>query len=459
MSNLPEFNLQSPQHISLLLFGGFLAVEETQSDGFYKNGNPKTKKVKILKNIQGLVKPLKNWKTKKDGIYSTDEKTLQTIVSWFRDDPEAIDTGIAAKAGITVKKIASLMLELRGLNKLIQTYYTSVENLVYPDQCVHPQFNHVATSTGRLSAKNPNVQNQSNDAKVTEHFVSRFQNSCECEYPDEDFFEYKQPQNYCMNCNQAVFEDRTEGVLIGADYSSIEPRCEAQMSEDVMYISDIINNIDPHTKNLSLKLKQPYEDVLARVKSGELEEARKKVKGFTFAVQYGAGDKTIASNSGLTLEEVQELRTQRKLEYPRLHQYYDWLKDLVNKTGEYQDPWGRRYKFKKYPPKFQWQQSDSYSPNEVLNFRTQGFATATIVLSMLGIFWREKALFNRDKYLLINTVHDSVMLDCRKEFEENAKEDLKILETVSIISKMKFNYEFQVPIEIQISSGKNWSEL
>lgn len=425
MSNLPEFNLQSPQHISLLLFGGFLAVEETQSDGFYKNGNPKTKKVKILKNIQGLVKPLKNWKTKKDGIYSTDEKTLQTIVSWFRDDPEAIDTGIAAKAGITVKKIASLMLELRGLNKLIQTYYTSVENLIYPDQCVHPQFNHVATSTGRLSAKNPNVQNQSGDKQVLEHFTSRFQN----------------------------------GVLIAADYSSIEPRCEAQMSGDQQYIFDISNNIDPHTKNLSLKLHLPYEDVIKRVESGELAEARKKVKGFTFAVQYGAGDKTIASNSGLTLEEVQELRTQRKLEYPRLHQYYDWLKDIVNKTGEYQDPWGRRYKFKKYPPKFQWQQSDSYSPNEVLNFRTQGFATATIVLSMLGIFWREKALFNRDKYLLINTVHDSVMLDCRKEFEENAKEDLKILETVSIISKLKFNYEFQVPIEIQISSGKNWSEL
>ncbi len=442
MSNLPEFNLQSSQHLSLLFFGGFLAMEETQSDGFYKNGNPKTKKVKVLKNIQGLgLKPLKEWKTKKEGIYSVDEGTLTLL----------------AKGKEPAATIANVMLEIRGLNKLLSTYYNSVEDLIYPDGYVHPQFNHVATATGRLSAKNPNVQNQSNEAKVTEHFVSRFQ----------------------------------DGVLISSDYSSIEPRCEAQMSGDVMYISDIINDIDPHTKNLSLKLKQPYEAVLARVKSGELEEARKKVKGFTFAVQYGAGNQTVSNNSGLTIEEVKDLKEQRELEYFRLHQYYDWLRDIVNKTGEYQDPWGRRYKFKKYPPRFKWQKSDSYSPNEIQNFRTQGFATATIVLSMLGIFWRQKALHNRnikcmhsmcengrvygtscefecldckgtgkiDKYLLINTVHDSVMLDSKKEYEEIAREDLKILTSVATISKKKFNYEFIVPIEIQITSGKNWSEL
>lgn len=405
---MKEFNPNSTHDLSLLFFGGMLPVEETQQDGFYKNGNPKTKKVKILKNIQGLgLKPLKEWKTKKAGIYSVGEEVLDLI----------------SKKEHVAGDIAKIMLEIRGLKKQLSTYYESVENLIYLDGLIHAQFNHTATSTGRLSCKSPNIQNvPQGDSKVTQHYTSRFQ----------------------------------EGFLISADYSSIEPRCEAQMSGDLIYISDIINNVDPHTKNLALKLEEDYKITEEKVKSGEYSEARRQIKGFTFSLQYGAGNQTVSENSGLTIEEVKDLKEQRQLEYPRLHLYYDWLQKEVKQQGYYRDPWGRIYKFKKYPPRFNWQKGDSYSPTEIQNFRTQGFATATIVLSMIGKFWREKALYNREKYLMINTVHDSLMLDCKKEFQKDAEKDLQILEEVDKISTKMFDYKFLVPIKIEIGVGESW---
>jgi len=418
-----KFNVNSPQHLSLLFFGGFLLIDEIQQNGFYKNGNSRTKKVKILKNISGLgVKAKEDWETKKEGIYSVGEKVLNVLIK---------NKGISGE-------IAKLILEFRDLKKQLSTYYTSVENLIYSDGLIHSQFNTTATATGRLSCKNPNIQNvPQGDSKVTQHYISRFN-------------------------GKPLFENDQfipKGLLISADYSGIEPRIEAQMSGDIEAINDIINNIDPHTKNLALKLKQNYNLISEKVKTGELKEARRQIKVFTFSVQYGAGNKTVSENSGLSIEEVKDLKQKRCQTYPRLHQYYDWLRSEVQQKGFYTDPWGRIYKFKKYPPKFKWQSEASYSPNEIQNFRTQGFATATIVLSMIGKFWREKAIYNRNKYLMINTIHDSLMLDCKKEFEEDAKKDLTLLEDVAILSIEKFNYEFKVPIKIEVSTGESWYDL
>jgi len=77
-----KFNPNSGPHLSALFFGGMLPSEEVVQDGFYKNGNPKTKKIKKLIPIQGLgLKPKHEWLTKKEGVYSVDEETLL----WIRD--------------------------------------------------------------------------------------------------------------------------------------------------------------------------------------------------------------------------------------------------------------------------------------------------------------------------------------------------------------------------------------
>ncbi len=169
-----SFNINSLDHLSCLLFGGELkdtqiepVFDETNTPVLIKSGpnkgQIKTHKVEIKKKIVGLLEGqgLNYSKSlKKEGFYCTDEIVLKQIVQQTES--------------LQASKIAQLLLEIRGLEKKISTYYIATEELVYDvDSCVHPQFNHTATDTGRLSCKAPNVQNQPNN-EILRHFASRF---------------------------------------------------------------------------------------------------------------------------------------------------------------------------------------------------------------------------------------------------------------------------------------------
>lgn len=325
-------------------------------------------------------------------------------------------------------EIIKTILKIRELNKLLSTYYNSTEELVYDlDSCVHAQFSHVQTDTGRLGCRSPNIQNQpdSSSTKVKQHFCSRF----------------------------------VDGQIISADYKSIEVRIEADLSKDPQYIQDIKDGIDLHTKNLALAERLDYKIVESNVKQDKSWQIkRKNIKGFTFVQQYGGGVIKTAKASGLEKEEVEDLIQARQEEYPRLYTWHAVSKGLVESTGGYTLFTGQRFQFKKYPPKYDWQKGPQYSPTEIMNYKTQG-TTAILALAMLGKFWRNKAIFNRDKYLLINFVHDSIMLDSKKEHLELAKKDLQILTELDIMCKENFAYNLEVPIEIDITSGETWYEL
>jgi DNA polymerase I-like protein with 3'-5' exonuclease and polymerase domains len=425
-----KFNPNSPTHVSALLFGGFLPIEATmplldiddETPLLFKTGlnkgQIKTHKVKTVKEIKGLgLKPLKEWETKRKGIYSTKEEVLQLIAS--NKDSSNIDA----------LKICELMLKIREIEKQIQTYYTGIEELIYDyDTCIHPSFNHVATDTGRLSCTKPNVQNvPTTYSLIKQHFVSRF----------------------------------NEGQIVSADYSQLEIRIQAQLCRDNNYILDVVNGIDFHCKRVALKENRSYETIMGEVNNGLTTTiaARSAAKSFSFARAYGAGKVSIAKKTGLTENEVQTLIENEDLAYPQLKLFNDINIKIVNKQGWYKDPWGKRYTFKKYKaPAWLAKRNinENYSPTEIKNYIVQGFATGSIVPVMVGKFWREKALLNRDKYLLINTIHDSVLLDCKLEFIENAKKDLLILEEVGILSKQVFDYEFKVPIKIDIKIGNTW---
>lgn len=424
-----DFNCDSNDHLSILFFGGELKetvkepiIDDQGNFAVIKSGNNKGQlklrnTEKIIK-IPGLkLKPLMEWKTKKDGFYQTNEDVL-TLLKQKKD----------TEAG----KIATLILKIRELNKQISTYYEATEELLYPDNCLHAQFNHVQTDTGRLSSKAPNIQNQpkSFESKVKEHFTSRF---------------------------------GEQGILIEADFSQLEVRVEAQLSKDLKFMHDVLNGVDFHTKRLALKEKVMYEQALKKVKDEKDTEwikKRSKVKGFSFAKQYGAGPAKIAEQSGLTIEEVKDLMQAEAKEYPTLALYHQWLKQTVEKQGYYQSFTGRKYYFKKYPAPLWLQRKgikENYKPTEIQNYMTQGTATADISMILIGKFWREKALHNRNKYLMVNTVHDSILLDCTYINKLHAINDLTLLETLDII-KESFNYDWNIPIKTDIKTAKSWYE-
>lgn len=454
-----EFNPSSSAHISLLLFGGKIKDSRIEpvlgEDGepciikSGKNkGQVKTHKVLFERKVKGLgLEPKKAWKTAKDGVYSTKEEVLSEINN--------ADFDVCCPNADEAIKIASCMLKIRELTKQIQTYYTGVEELIYAfDSCVHASFQHVSTDTSRLSCNKPNIQNvPTGYSNIKQHFCSRFEN----------------------------------GRIVSADYSQLEIRIQAQLCQDQSFINDILCGIDFHIKRVALKEGRAYEEIKAEVDAGNSDtiHARSSAKAFSFARAYGAGTKKISQQTGLTEEEVQTLIENEDKAYPRLKLFNDWNLEVVNRQGWYKDPFGRRYAFKKYPSKVYWKKEESYSPTEVKNYLIQGFATGTIVPIMIGKFWRDKAIHNRhircehphkfivrpmqwcsrcndtgfyDKYLMINTVHDSLMLDVMPEYVENARKDLTILEDVGKLALQVFNYQFNVPIKIDLAEGETWYE-
>jgi DNA polymerase I-like protein with 3'-5' exonuclease and polymerase domains len=162
-----KINPNSPTHLSILFFGGKIKVTNNVSyidekgqtilikSGINK-GKIKTKKEESEIYIEGLgLKPHKDWVTKREGIYSTNEAVLRII---------------AKKSDTDAGKIAALMLEIRGLEKELSTYYIGTVKFIHDhDGCIHPQFSHCGyerepgdigggTNTGRLSCTKPNMQ-------------------------------------------------------------------------------------------------------------------------------------------------------------------------------------------------------------------------------------------------------------------------------------------------------------
>lgn len=430
---LPPFNLQSTYHLSALFFGGTFKIKviEPMSDNL---GNPLLIKtgvnkgqVKYTSKVQSIhiagmkLKPLYEWKTKHEGVFSTKEEVLKVLAK--RKDTEA-------------GQVASLLLLHRELTKQLATYYVGVINLIYPDNLLHPSFNHVETDTGRLSCKNPNVQNQpkSFESNVRKHFRSRYKN----------------------------------GKLIECDFSQLEIIVQAQLSRDKQYISDVINKVDFHCKRLATKENLDYNFVKNQVDAqvSEWVEKRSKIKAFSFARAYGAGTQKISEMTGLSKEDVQSLISNEDSYYKGLYKYNLLLGEFVKNSckdgmGYYISPTNRRYTFVlEDTPKWLKDKGiySTFSPTKIKNYIVQGTATADIVLIMLGKFFRA-ALPHRDKFLLINTVHDSIILDCQEDYVDFACNLLKeVLNTTSHVLKEEFNWEWEVPIEFEIKIGDSWGD-
>jgi DNA polymerase I-like protein with 3'-5' exonuclease and polymerase domains len=94
--------------------------------------------------------------------------------------------------------------------------------------------------------------------------------------------------------------------------------------------------------------------------------------------------------------------------------------------------------------------------SEGMNYKVQSFATADIHMIALGLLWRE-AIKHRDKFLLVNTVHDSVLIDCRREYKDMCCNTVKNkLECVMDVLKDKFNIDFDLPLRVDLKVGESW---
>jgi DNA polymerase I-like protein with 3'-5' exonuclease and polymerase domains len=120
---------------------------------------------------------------------------------------------------------------------------------------------------------------------------------------------------------------------------------------------------------------------------------------------------------------------------------------------------GRIYTFIEYDS---WKGGTSFSPTQMKNYETQGTATGDIVPMMLGVLARTLItnVVLKDKALLVNTVHDSVILDVHPEvFDKALQVCYHVLSNASEEYEARFGYKFSLPLGIDIKIGSNWAEM
>lgn len=159
-----KVSVGSAKQVSAVLFGGYLpvtvAVPQNNPDGtpiIYKSGakkgQVKTKNERVEKRVAGFgawADP--RWETKKAGVYKVDDKTLSLLKA-----------GVVSAVPSQFTDFIADLQEWRMINKDLTTYYEGYSSLVWPDGKIHPQYNHCATATGRLSHSAPNLGNVSHD--------------------------------------------------------------------------------------------------------------------------------------------------------------------------------------------------------------------------------------------------------------------------------------------------------
>lgn len=327
-------------------------------------------------------------KKTKTGQYTTSEEVLVSI-----KDAHPIVTKI---------------LEYRGLKKLLSTYIDALPQLINKkDGKVHTSYNQTVTATGRLSSSNPNLQN--------------------IPIRDEQGKEIR----------KAFIADE-KCVFYSADYSQIELRIMAHLSQDPNMIQAFNSNEDIHISTAAKIFKVPQNEVT--------REMRTKAKTANFGIIYGISVFGLAERLGIPRGEAKELIDGYFETYPKVKEYMDNNIKLAREQGYVETILGR----KRYLPDINSRNATvrGYAERNAINAPIQGGAADIIKIAMNGIFER----FENEK------IKSKMILQVHDELNFNVIEgELSHVEQI-VISEMENAYKLSVPLKADSGSGHNWLE-
>jgi DNA polymerase I-like protein with 3'-5' exonuclease and polymerase domains len=237
-------------------------------------------------------------------------------------------------------------------------------------------------------------------------------------------------------------------------------------------------------KRLAYKTGEEYDYIVDMVKVKEdpaYVKARKGIKMVSFQKSYGAGIKKVSETTGIPRKEVKAIFEAEDRMYSGVVTYNELVHAEVMassrptdkhsflgypiRRGQQLSVTGRRYTFwEDDAPQFMRDKGEmvSFSPTKLKNFSIQGGATGDIVPLALGMLVRR---FNTDpilidKALLINTIHDSVMVDCHDSVKEYAGQVLKeVMEDVRAEMKKQWGLDFDLPLNVDVEGGKSWGSM
>jgi len=345
--------------------------------------SPKQLGIVLFEKMKLVEKPKKT----KTGQYATNEDVLSKL---------------AASHDI-IKEI----IEWRGLVKLKGTYIDALPNEVNAKtKRVHTTFGQTVAATGRLSSNNPNLQNipirTERGKQVRAAFV---------------------PKN-------------KEYVLFAADYSQIELRIIAALSEEENMIQAFKNGQDIHATTAAKVFGVPLEEVT--------REQRGNAKAVNFGILYGQGAFTLSQQTGMTRKEAKELIAAYYDTYPTLKAYMAKQVDFARDNGFVETVLHRR----RYLKNINSQNGMVRSGDErnAVNAPIQGSAADIIKIAMIRIQNRMETSNFKSKMLL--QVHDELVFDMHKEEIETLPSLIK--------EEMENAFALAVPLDVEMGYGNNW---
>ena len=304
--------------------------------------------------------------------------------------------------------IVDLILKYRGMKKLISTYLDALPQLINPKTGkIHTSFNQTVTATGRLSSSNPNLQNipvRGDDGKeIRKAFI---------------------PENGCE--------------FFSADYSQIELRIMAHLSQDQHMLAAFNNNYDVHAATAAKIYHKPIEEVT--------KDERRKAKTANFGIIYGISAFGLSERLNISRREAKELIDNYFKEYPRIREYMDESIEKAREKGYIETILNRR----RYLPDINSSNSvvRGYAERNAINAPIQGSAADIIKIAMVRIYKRFKEENMRSKMIL--QVHDELNFSVFPDEKEKVKN--------IVVEEMEKAYPLSVPLKSDYGWGKNWLE-
>jgi DNA polymerase-1 len=347
--------------------------------------SPKQLGIVLFENMKLVDKPKKT----KTGQY----KTSEDILSFLAKDHQIIRD----------------IQEYRQYKKLQSTYVDALPNEINPKtNRIHTVYAQAVAATGRLSSNNPNLQNipirTERGREVRKAFIPR----------DENY------------------------VLLAADYSQIELRIIAALSEEETMINAFKNGEDIHASTAAKVFNVPIDEVT--------REQRSNAKTVNFGIIYGVSAFGLSNQTDLSRGEAKELIDTYYETYPKLKAYMTSQVDFAREHGYVETVLNRR----RYLKDINSQNAivRSGAERNAVNAPIQGSAADIIKLAMINIYNRfEKENF-KSKMLL--QVHDELVFDTHKE-------ELEIIKPI-IKQEMENAFKMTVPLDVEIDLGNNWLE-
>ena len=328
-------------------------------------------------------------KKTKTGSYSTSEDILEKMRSKH--------------------PVVGKLLEYRGLKKLLSTYIDALPELINPETGkIHTSFNQTVTATGRLSSTNPNLQN----------------------IPIRD--------ELGREIRKAFIPDNEDCTFFSADYSQIELRIMAHLSQDEHMIEAFRSGADIHSATAAKIYGIPVEEV-----TGDM---RRKAKPANFGIIYGISIFGLAERLNIPRAESKELIEGYFKSYPGIRDYMDESIRIAKEKGYVETI----FKRKRYLPDINSHNAivRGYAERNAINAPIQGSAADIIKVAMVRIYNRFEEEGLKSKMIL--QVHDELNFNVCQDEQEKVRQ--------IVLEEMENAIQLQVPLIADCGEGKNWLE-